>query len=521
MDPSNNASDTTLNSLHDELLSGIFKLVGIHAISSLASCNKLHGLWQRTVQSLDTMEQPLTAKDVRTIRKFKNLRHIRLYSTTADAVPISKAVRCIVPALAMLKSMHVSGAGAFGALHGIASIRKHCQQLQELQIRDVTHDLSEKDTYALACLKDVASLASLSLACNKLEAGWSYLHVWASRLTSLQSLSLTTLEPVDEDQMAAFPGGLTTLQALTLITPQDSLRWAFAGTKQLHAAVQGLRNLRSLSTNFFNTEVEPEANLFSSLSKLTSLGLGIDVESGPEYTWWFPLQEMKVPQDLQELQEISAPWHRLHADGLFAHSSLETVSVGGLQLTDTWRDRTAEGSRIWRLQVTDSIADADWFRLPTLPELQELEASYAASATGRHRGLADALSRHASTLEVITLSTKEHGFVFEETLPEEMPECRSLSMTGVSPGTLRALSHCCWPRLRDVTLRSWHNAPAVEGADFTWLYNSWQTIWYVEIHVTSADVAAAVESALDDLFARVQVSWEGMPDAEDEDEDEA
>jgi hypothetical protein len=99
------SSETTLNLLHEELLSGICKLVGLHMIASIASCSKLHGVWQRTVQSIDTIQQPLTAKDIETIKKFKNVSHITLYCTTEDTFPIATAVESIVPALAMLKQV--------------------------------------------------------------------------------------------------------------------------------------------------------------------------------------------------------------------------------------------------------------------------------------------------------------------------------------------------------------------------------------------------------------------------------
>jgi hypothetical protein len=120
-------------------------------------------------------------------------------------------------------------------------------------------------------------------------------------------------------------------------------------------------------------------NMFSTLSKLTSLGLGIGVARQEATSLWLPLQDLKVPPELLvDLKKATAPWHRLHGDGLLANSSLESVSVGvvgGLQLTDTWRDRTAEGSRIWRLEITGSIDDEDWFRLPTLPELRPAAGS--------------------------------------------------------------------------------------------------------------------------------------------------
>lgn len=136
---------------------------------------------------------------------------------------------------------------------------------------------------------------------------------------------------------------------------------------------------------------------------------------------------IKLPAGLQQLKRITAPWHLLPGDALFAHSQLEVVSAAGLELSDTWRGRAAEGSKIWRLKITGSMDDEEWCKVPTLPELAELNARYKASANERHRGLAGMLSRHASTLHCITLYTAD-VHVFEETLPEErVSTCRCLA----------------------------------------------------------------------------------------------
>jgi hypothetical protein len=137
----------------------------------------------------------------------------------------------------------------------LAVVKASCQNLMELQIEDETHNLSTKDVRAATFLLKDLAVASLSLACNKLEVPPIVLRVCVTKLTSLQSFSLTTEKPVHVDQLAEMPGRLTTLQGLTLITPHDGLAEAFAGTKKLNAAVLRLRNLRSLSTSFLSTDL--------------------------------------------------------------------------------------------------------------------------------------------------------------------------------------------------------------------------------------------------------------------------
>ncbi len=117
-------------------------------------------------------------------------------------------------------------------------------------------------------------------------------------------------------------------------------------------------------------------------------------------------------------------------------------------------------------------------------------------------------------MEHVTLDAAD-GSVFEETLPEELPACEFLDMYGVSPGTLRALSHCELPRLADVSLQSWHTRhTSVAGLDFSWLYQCCWSLQSVKIHVPNADIAADVEQELDERLAWIQVTWEGMLDAE-------
>lgn len=84
-----------------------------------------------------------------------------------------------------------------------------------------------------------------------------------------------------------------------------------------------------------------------------------------------------------------------------------------------------------------------------------------------------------------------------------------MQVFGVSPGTLRALSHCRWPILVAVALRSWHTT--VVGSDFSWQYKSQERVQEVDIYVPGADVAADVEQELSDLVnVLVRVIWEGM-----------
>lgn len=215
---SNNPGDPGFHSLNEDLMSNLCKLIGANFImTAIGGCSKLHRVWQRTVHKLDTKEEPLTEKDIETIKRYKNLNHIVLHSSHAShGFPIAAVITGVLPSLAMLESVSVSGRGAFDALYAMASISMASKKLTELHISDKDHILS---AVALLAAASLTTVTSLSLECSKLDGPASALRETASAFTtSLTDFSLITMEDVDElDRLAAIPGAMTALQGLTLL----------------------------------------------------------------------------------------------------------------------------------------------------------------------------------------------------------------------------------------------------------------------------------------------------------------
>jgi hypothetical protein len=431
----------------------------------------------------------LNDKDLHVIAKYENLEKLSLGYADSVCVPPWHAVGWLAPSLTRLTSLSIDdGSESYDVLRTLMGTERLRSRLEELSISDSSHSLSCSDLRALTALP---ALHSLSLECSELQSGVGQLA--QTHHDSLQELSLSfTAEDDDSTQpcsLAIFPGSLTSLTSLTLLHRGD-----LGKQDQLIAAVSALTNLQKLSTDFALQGAEAQQQALGQLKQLTRLELHHSIGEGE-----WPL--LHVLEHLPELRELEAPCFTIPGSAL-QHPALSHMDVCDIDAGEDWRGQVAEGCQVqvlalnregWKAEV--QLQETVFANLPGLPLLRQLSARGMESVSGRYVHLASMLRRHSSSLQQVDL---ELSGPLEEGLPQELPACTVLRLTGkaVSSVTLQMLAMCRLPVLADVHLScAGLGRKVVVEADFGWLRQlpALKTVW---LHVDDDVVAAGVRELL-------------------------
>ncbi len=322
-------------------------------------------------------------------------------------------------------------------------------RLQRLQLEE--WDARLRTIMLCPALHQMTALSRLALSCSDLQlTDAAELRSACGQLRSLRELKLVTEAALAAPLLAILPGSLSGLTRLELITCTTSTQQP----QRLAIAVSGLSGLEALATDYAledpsSTEAAQAACQTAILGRLTNL-------TSLELLCYNGLVKLALPVQLQRLRRLVAHYHSL-AQLPLEHPALEELAVLLFDdIPSSWRGRVAQGCQLQTLSFeTDSVAFSDlhFQNLPTLPRLRSLRIPGVVhpGQDGRFLHLADALRRHAPTLEAIWLSCTS---AWHEALPRELPVCKHLGLLGgaVSWHTLQLLRCCSLPQLEELEL---------------------------------------------------------------------
>lgn len=431
----------------------------------------LHKAWRFSVRTADNKGTRLSADDVHLIKKFMNLKKLRLSNADGappvDALPMSKLVSEIAPSLSNLTHIFLTGPSSFDVLKALHDLPRLRERLIVLHLTDKTYDITSADMNYLSELK---ANKQIKLTCNSIpnDSIDQMIAVSDALNGSLLSMSLIMTRQSTPEILAAFPGRITSIYQLWLNNGTDS----YDDTQQqaheagIIAAIAPLKGLKLLELHTAVMSAGAQQQALAGLTRLT----GIILTSKQQGT----LALIPSQDTLEVLNVDDFAIEGELADAVLQLPELFQLKARLWQPSKQWMDKVAEGSKIERLFLWGSgIPDASLMNIPTLPLLTYLfvfcRPAGIVPTSESYQNLACLLQHHAATLQHLVINTSREFRELPMLLQLSMCETLMLGRPVVGVVTLRCLSRWQLPALQDVTLHALPVLLAVTEAEVGWL----------------------------------------------------